>query len=354
MEYNFGERFKSARLLSGFSLNDVAEKLSKSVSRQAIYRYEKAEIIPDSKTLSELAGIFKVSIDFFFNSVGVEIGEIEYRRLKMPAKEEVRIKEQTKNYLSRYLELEEILGIESGFVNPLKDFPAVSGYETVNQAANQLREKWKLGDSAIANVAGLLEDKHIKVIRLVADGSFDGLQTFANTSIPVIAFNQKLENQKVRLRFTLLHELGHLILSFDKSLGKNEVEKLCHQFAGALLLPEEVIFQELGRKRKRLSVQEIGNVKKQYGISLQAIVMRANVCNIVNDSFKRNFFNEFEQNNWQSNEPILFEGNEESGRFEQLIYRALSEELISISKAASLRNMSLIAFKEEMKQFNIS
>jgi Zn-dependent peptidase ImmA (M78 family)/DNA-binding XRE family transcriptional regulator len=353
MESNFGERFKSARLLSGFSLNGVAEKLSKSVTRQAIYRYEKGEIIPDSKTLLELAGIFKVSVDFFFSSVGVEIGEIEYRRLKMPAKEETRVKEQTKNYLSRYLALEEILGIESGFVNPLKDFPVVCGYADVNQAANLLREKWRLGNGAIPNVAGLLEDKHIKVIKLVADGSFDGLQTFANAVIPVIAFNQKLESQKVRLRFTLLHELGHLLLNFDISLGNKEIEKLCHQFAGALLLPDETIYEELGRKRKRLSIQELGNVKKQYGISLQAIVMRASVCGIITDSFKRNFFNEFEQNNWQNNEPIFFEGNEESGRFEQLIYRALSEELISVSKAASFRNMSLISFKEELKQFNV-
>jgi Zn-dependent peptidase ImmA (M78 family) len=174
----------------------------------------------------------------------------------------------------------------------------------------------------------------------------------ANQTIHVIAYNERQMNKKDRIRFTLLHELAHLLLSFDENLTHKDIETLCHQFAGAMLLPEKVIKEELGAFRHRLSVNELGNIKKQYGISMQAIVLRANVCGIINTNFTKQFFTMMKDNGWKINEPVDFEGHEESGRFDQLVYRALSEELISISKAAALKNMSLAAFKQQMISFS--
>lgn len=345
----FSERFKSARLLSGLSLQEVADSLKKKVTRQAIYRYEKGEVVPDSNTLEELSTLFNVRPDFFFRTTQVKIGKVEYRKLKIPAKEVSRIEEQTKDYLSRYLELEEILAIKTEFVNPLKDFPKVENYPNINTAANLLREEWKMGTNAISNIAELLEDQHIKILKISARDEFSGLQTYANNNIPVIAYNERQVHKKDRIRFTLLHELAHLLLKFDNDrLTPKQIETLCHQFAGAVLLPERVIKQELGEFRNRLSIDELGNVKKQYGISMQAIVMRANVCGIVNHNYTRQFFDMMDHNNWRIDEPVDYEGNEESGRFDQLIFRALSEELISISKAAALKNMTLAEFKKHM------
>jgi len=342
----FAERFKSARLLNGLSLQDVVDKLSRKVTRQAIYRYERGEVIPDSEMLAELCKVFDVRPDFFFRPTTVEIGDLKFRKLNIPAKEEIRIEELTKDYLSRYLEIEEILGIKVSFVNPLKDLPPVSEYAHVNQAANMLRKEWNLGMGAMPNIAELLEDKHIKVLKISADAGFAGLQTLANGSIPVIAYNEKqMKNKMDRLRFTLLHELGHLLLHFNEGLTHHQIEKLCNQFAGAMLMPDSVIKQELGEFRNRLSLDELGNIKKQYGLSIQAIVMRANVCNIINDHYKNDFFTMMEDNNWKIDEPVNYIGNEESGRFDQLIYKALVEELISMSKAAALKNMSIAEFR---------
>lgn len=46
----------------------------------------------------------------------------------MPQKEVAIINETTKEYLSRYLELEEIIGLPHNFKNPLKDFDIVTTY----------------------------------------------------------------------------------------------------------------------------------------------------------------------------------------------------------------------------------
>jgi Zn-dependent peptidase ImmA (M78 family)/transcriptional regulator with XRE-family HTH domain len=347
MKAVFAERFKSARLMNGFSLQDVANALNNQLTRQALHRYEKGEVIPDTEKINLLGKALNVSPDYFFRNTKVELGEIEYRKLnKMPQKEASKIKEKTKEYLSRYLELEEILGLANKFDNPLKNIEVVTTYEQVNGAAKKLREKWGLGNGAIFNVVELLEDKNIKVIELDVEEDFDGLQTYVNGNIPVVAYNLKKANKPDRIRLTLLHELAHLLMTFGDITLKQK-ETLCYQFAGALLLPEETIKAELGAHRNKLSTLELASIKKQYGISMQAIVMRAKNCGIINEHYTKQFFFIFKQMNWRVDEPYDYIGVEESNRFEQLLFRALIEDQISMSKAASLNNQSLADFKKE-------
>lgn len=347
MNHIFADRFKSARLLNGLSLQDLANALDNKVTRQALHRYEKGEVIPDSEMVNLLSEALKVRPDYFFRDTKVEIGVIEYRKInRLSAKEEAKVVEQTREYLSRYLELEEILGLSNKFINHLSEYKNVTTYEQVNEAANYLRKKWELGTDPIFNIVELLEDKHIKVVKIDADLAFDGLQTWVNGTIPVVAYNVRKLEKNDRIRFTLLHELGHLLLNFG-DITEHQKETLCHQFAGAMLLPEETLKEELGSFRNRLFIPELGNIKKQYGISLQAIVMRAKVCGIINENYTKQFFFMIKQMNWKVDEPIQYEGVEESNRFDQLIYRALAEEQISMSKAASLKNQKLAEFRNE-------
>lgn len=51
---------------------------------------------------------------------------------------------------------------------------------------------------------------------------------------------------------------------------------------------------------------------------------------------------------WKIEEPYIYNGKESSSRFDQLVFRALSEEIISISKAASLNNMKVSEFKTRL------
>ena len=81
--------------------------------------------------------------------------------------------------------------------------------------------------------------------------------------------------------FTALHELGHLLLDIDNEVfSQKEIEKFCHRFAGAMLLPKETLFNELGEKRSSISINELIFIKESYGISIQAIIRITsyNVC----------------------------------------------------------------------------
>jgi Zn-dependent peptidase ImmA (M78 family)/DNA-binding XRE family transcriptional regulator len=350
MNQLFAERFKSARRLNGFSLQDLENKIDKKVSRQSLHKYEKGEVLPDSEMMAILCEAFNVKPDYFTREVKIEFGELEFRKLKkLPVKAQHQIIETSKDVLARYIELEDILGISHVFENPIKkkSIGKIDAWEDVEAAANAVREVWELGNDPIYNAIELLEDNGIKVIEIHSDDSFDGMQTWLNGSIPVIVINKSHIKSDDRLRFTLLHELGHTLMELE-GLQDNSKEKYCHQFAASMLLSKKAAHKELGEKRTKLSIKELGEIKKQYGISMQAIVYRAKDLGIITDTYARQFMFLMSHNGWRVNEPIQYKGEESSNRFHQLLHRALAEEMISMSKAAVLNNQSLIDFRKEL------
>ncbi|HMI64939.1 MAG TPA: XRE family transcriptional regulator [Cyclobacteriaceae bacterium] len=343
----FAERLKSARVMAGLSLQDLAEKLQNQVTRQALHKYEKGEFMPDSKMIGLLCDALGVRQDYFYRKNVVELGEIEFRKYtRYSAKEKNSLIEKTRDVLSRYLELEEILNIDSRFRLSFKETPIRSN-EQVEDVAIKLRTDWKLGTAPIFNLIELLEDHNIKVIEVESDDGVDGLSAWANHGqVPVIVLNNNKLKSLDRKRFTALHELAHLLMNFE-GLTEKQKEKYCHYFAAAMLLPRETIKKEVGESRSKLLLPELGAIKKQYGISMQAIAYRLKDLGIISEAYFKQFMFFISQSGFKIEEPYPYEGQEKSRRFHQLLFRALGEELISMSKAASLNNQKLAEFRSE-------
>jgi len=347
MKY-IAERLKSARLMNGLSLQGLADRINNFVTKQAISKYEQGQVVPDAEMIGILADALHVRPDYFHTDTVIVFGEIEFRKLKnYPSKEKSRIVEIAKNELSRYIELEEILGIETKFENPLKSI-VIDSHVAIEKAAERLRNAWGLGSDAISNVIELLEDHHVKVLEIESTESFDGFSTWVNgKDIPLIVLNKsKFENKLDRKRFTALHELAHLLLDVN-GLEEKQKERYCHAFAAAMLIPAETMKKELGGNRSKLSFQELSAIKQQYGISMQALVYRAKNLGLITENYLKQFYIVFTQLGYRSTEPVAYEGVEHSNRFSQLLFRALVEEFISISKAAALKNQKLAEFRKE-------
>ncbi|MFY0627565.1 MAG: ImmA/IrrE family metallo-endopeptidase [Reichenbachiella sp.] len=344
------DRLKSARMINGLSLQGLADKLKElgfPISKQALNKYEQEQAAPNSEMIGMLSTALSVRPEYFYNDSLIDFGEIEFRKLQSySSKESQRIIEISRDELGRYLELEEILGIKTEFVNPLEDF-VITGYESVDEAADLVRKEWELGTNPIPNTIELLEDHNIKVIEIESDVKLDGFSTFADEHFPIVVLNKrKLDDAPDRKRWTALHELGHIVLNLDH-LSDKDKEKYCHYFAGALLFSKVNLERELGTKRTKLSIRELGALKQEYGISMQAIVYRAKDIGIINESSFRQFFYMFTQLHYRKKEPFDYNGNEGSNRFDQLLFRALAEEVISMSKAAALNNQKLAEFRKE-------
>jgi Zn-dependent peptidase ImmA (M78 family) len=338
------KRIKSARVMAGLSLRELSNNMEPSVSYNAIAKYENAEMMPDSKVLIALSQALQVKPDYFFRPYSVNIQNIAFRkRQKLGVKKINALKEEITEALSRYLEVEQFLGIETSFSNPLIDFSIKDG-EDIERAVEKLILHWKIGINAIPNVIEMLEDKEIKVIETDAPLEFDGLSGWVDYNIPVIVVNKNYENE--RKRFNALHELGHTILQFDPNLSEKEVEKLCHRFAGALLIPKETFFTELGKNRTSISLNELITMKESYGISVQAIMARAKDLEVISQNTFLQFCIQITNNRTEKGLG-QFLGKERSDRFKSLVFRAASEEIISMSKAANLCNQKLASFRDE-------
>lgn len=341
----FAKRLKSARSLAGLSQDELVDRIGGIVSKNAISKYEKGEMMADGKVLIALANALDVKTDYFFRPFTVEIEQIEFRKKsKLSVKHVNSIKQKVTDIVERYLEVEQFLSIQSEFINPIGDRTIKSGKD-VEEAVNHLLAHWKLGFNALPNVIELLEDNEIKVIEIDAPNDFDGFSGLADGKYAIIVINKHYTIERKRL--TALHELGHLLLNFHQDLSQKEKESLCYQFAGAMLLPEETIRKELGNERSRISIHELIAIKENYGISIQAIMHRAKNLGIISDFSYLNFRKWINSN--RSEEGLgKYEGKEQSGRFKQLVFRAASEEIISMSKAANLANLKLAEFRQQL------
>jgi Zn-dependent peptidase ImmA (M78 family) len=347
---NFASRFKSARLRKGLSIQQLADLLVPKLTKQAISRYELGLSTPPMEKLLQLCDILDVRPDYFLREVQVQFGEIAYRKLvRFTPKEQEKVIEHARDQLERDFELYSIVGEESHFENPLPKI-YIENIVDAEAAANQIRERWNLGMQPLSNVIELLEGFGIKVAVVEASRDFNGFATWVNENIPVIVLNSKYTEFPDRKRFTALHELGHLVLPISH-LEEKEQERMCNRFAAALLLPAKALRKELGEKRNHLLLPEIGSIKQQFGISIQAIVYRTNDLGITSDAFKKAFIQQFKNNGFLEKEPVDYDycGKEESYRFKQLVFKALAEGFVTQSKAAGLMNMKLADFRETFK-----
>jgi len=345
MKEIFAKRLKSARLLAGLSQDKLVKAIDHQVSKNAVAKYERAEMMPNSKVLIALAKALDVKADYFFRPFTVEIDQVEFRKKsKLGTKKIKAIKEKVRDHLERYLEIEAFLDISSRFDNPIGG-QIICGGNDVEKAVDNLLEAWKLGYNALPNVIELLEEKEVKIIEIEADPAFDGLSGWANGEIPVIVLNKQYPIE--RKRFTALHELGHLLMPFKKDLSAMTVEKRCHRFAGTMLIPKDTFINELGRHRLNIALPELISIKETYGLSIQAIMARAKDLDVISDAtFIR--FRKFINRNRREEGWGRYLGKEHSDRFQQLVYRAAMEEIISMSKAANLMGKKLAAFREEL------
>jgi Zn-dependent peptidase ImmA (M78 family)/DNA-binding XRE family transcriptional regulator len=340
----FAKRLKNARLMAALSQDNLVEAIGKAVSKNAIAKYERGLMLPNSTVIIALAKALGVKPDYFFQPFGVEIAKVDFRKKsKLTVKKVNAIKQQVFDQVERYLEIEDLLQVGFAFGNPISKI-TINKMEDIETAVNALRADWQLGLNALPNIIELLEDKEIKVIEIDADEAFDGLSGYADNRVPIIVVNNNYAIE--RKRFTALHELAHLLLKFNKKFDHKQIERLCHCFAGAMLIPYDTFIAELGERRNSISLTELISIKETYGISIQAIMARAHNLGIINEgAYIR--FRKFVNRNRQEEGWGQYKGKEQSDRFMQLVYRAAAEEVISMSKAANLSNQKLASFRDD-------
>ncbi len=342
----FARRLRQARKMRGMSLEAVAKSMDKAISRQAIYKYEQGKVMPDSKVLLALASSLGVKIDFLFRPFSVEVGEVDFRkRAKFSDARCESLKKRVEEEMERYLEIEQMSGSISKFGLIRKE---VRWLEDARRLAGEVREQLQLGNDGISNVIEVLEDNGVKVIEVEEEETFDGLCGYANGEVPIIMVNSKFSPE--RKRFTVLHELGHLLMNMPEGIANKEVEAICNTFASEMLIPQSVLKKRIGERRHDISLAELIDIQKLFGVSIDAIMYALHQLGIISDSRYKTFnIKKNTDNSFKRIVQVSRISDERSGRFERLVYRALADENISISKAAALLNSSIDKVQSQLQ-----
>ena len=328
----FCKNLRYYRLKKNLTKKALAEMIN--VSAMAITNYEEGKRRPSMEILRALAEALGVNITDFLavRNENLVFEHAEFRKTaSLSQMEQEYIKESVENYFGRFMTVVEILG---GDVRPNPpECHKVLLTEDNEENASRLRSHLGFAsDGPIEALIGKLENKGILACECTINNSkFSGMNGYVNGR-PFIVTNPDMPPE--RIRTTAVHELTHLMFKWPDEIDKKEKEEIATSVAGAFLFPRSDAIRELGIKRTVAS-PDMTMVAKEYGISMMLLVSRARSCGVLSENATKRYYIDAAGFGWKDKEPSRI-ATERPSLFEQLVYRAVNEEEISVSKGAEL------------------
>lgn len=328
----FSKNLKYYRLKNAMSKKELAEQVH--VSPMAISNYENEKRKPDMELLKQMAKVLGVRVSDFLAVRNDKLvfchGDFRKNSTFSDTLQEY-VRESVEEYFNRFMTIVEILG---GDVLP--DPPTTSVLPLTGDCegdAHLLRRHLNLSvDGPIDNLIEILENKGILVYVCEIDNDkFSGMNGFVNGR-PYIVINKNMNPE--RNRSTIAHELSHLMFIRPDNMEDSKIEELATAISGAFLFPKTDAIRELGIHRTAIS-KDMLLVAQEYGISMFLLVKRAQLSGIVTESTAKDFYIVASKAGWRKNEPVRID-KEYPTLFEQLVYRAINENEISVQKGAEL------------------
>lgn len=169
-----------------------------------------------------------------------------------------------------------------------------------SRIARELRELWQVPTGSIRNVTGMLESAGIVVVERSLDSrAQDAVSSWPRVSgrPPIMMMNSGLPGD--RQRFTLAHELGHLVMH-DVPADDQEAE--ANTFASELLAPAAEIATQLAGLTTR-DFPRLLELKPSWGMSVAALIRRARDVEAITDRQYREFQVQLGRLGWRTLEP---------------------------------------------------
>lgn len=336
-----GQMIALAREYRSMTQTELAESCG-GVTQQAIARLESgvSNALGHDK-IEAMAKALSFPLEFFFlDDVRLSFGSSSYfyRKKITTAAERNRISgivNLVRIHLARMLQSVEV----SGSIK----LPVLltSDGNTPEKAANILRASWNLPDGPIHNLTNLVEKAGIVVFECpFGTRSIDGTSLWLNNLPPIILLNNSLPAD--RYRFTLAHELGHLVMH---DMPHENMEKEADSFASELLM-QEISFRTniaqlcVGRP----TIGQLLQLKPYWKVAVSAMIMRLHQIKRINDNDKRSLFIMLANNKMGQSEPQPFE--REHPKLLKAVMGAAFAGFQSTGEAA--RNL-LLAYEDDFK-----
>jgi Zn-dependent peptidase ImmA (M78 family)/transcriptional regulator with XRE-family HTH domain len=292
----FGSRIRQAREFRGLTQTELARRCD--VSQPLIAQCEAGTKTASPHLLEVIAFQTGFPLPFFRRPEfgDFPLGSLIFRARKaMSAKE----REQVHRYGEVLFEGVSQLADRVHF-GPVQ-LPRLRGddVESPRYAAEITRAALGLSpEKPIANLTNTLERSGVLVLQLPLNATHAGAYSLWVGDQPVIVVFAGLLGD--RMRMSLAHELGHLVMHQQLVGDEKQREKEAFRFAGELLMPEQSARDELSSP---VTLSSLAPLKPRWGIALSGLIMRAAQLEVISDRQQRYLFQQLSQRGWRTREP---------------------------------------------------
>ena len=296
MRFN-GARLRVLRRFHNLTQRGLGELIGSSAS--VITGYERGTTEPKGIALDALCAALHVEQGYFFNSKKddeFQEHETNFRSL-VDTPDRLR-----KKVLAHATLFGAILNLLTTKVRlPALKLPQIQAttLDEIERAAERCRIEWGVGiDAPIHNVTHMIESAGMVVTVLDNDISkkIDAFSRYGATNLIVL---NPAKGSASRARMDLAHEAAHGALHqggipIDLSLREDQAK----YFASALLLPQKSFAREFWALGQSRSWEHLLDLKRRWGVSVPAIVMRAYHLGLIDAAEYRRRYKQMSQQGW--------------------------------------------------------
>ncbi len=300
-------RIKEARISRGLSLEDLSKELS--ISRQSLSKYELGSVQIDYELIITLSKILNYPIDFFYKEKNEFCSNsiVHFRSTSIPQKTKKMFEQKMfifDEYIIRklkdYIEFPNLNLIEFNSCNSEDEID----FDKIEDIALQLRHFWNLDSKPITNLTNTLLKNGIIISNLNFENmKVDGFSTWIS-GVPYIFVGSEKKSAS-RMRFSLAHELGHILLHShitEDEAKKNHkrLEAEANRFASSFLMPQDTFLEDIFST----SLDSFIPVKRKWKVSIAAIMRRIYDLEIITEQQFSNLNRYLNLKSWRKIEPL--------------------------------------------------
>ena len=270
MDHSFNENLmRIARQARGWSQTELSRR--SGVSQGYVSKLENGMDEPNAGIVDKLSSVLRFPITYFYeqdhvSGLPVSVHSMYRKRASVGQRAQDRLEAEINIRLMHVRRLLKSVDFDTEL-----DLPSfeLDEFETgPEQIADLLRRTWLVPSGPLRNLIGWMERAGIIVIPSDFDGlSVDGV-TVRQSGLPPCVFLNRGQPAD-RQRFTLAHELGHIIMH---RLPSPEMEDEANAFASALLMPALDIKRAFSGK---VTIQKLASLKPVWRVSMNALLNRA-------------------------------------------------------------------------------
>ncbi len=297
-----GERLRLAREACGLTQAELAELAE--VTQGALSQIEAGRVLtPAPETVRAIANATGFPVKFFDLGPLPDLPEGNYRKqARGTSRADKQIRARARQIVELVQRSESVVGLPKVTITPVDEAKDAAEIE---ELVVEIRDLLGVGASdPIPNLMRAMERAGVIVVRLPGEmrhhDSFSAWPDYGFGGRPIVVLTGGHTGD--RDRFTVGHELGHLVLhTVRRGVEPAQAEAEAHRFAGALLLPKEAAREAM---KAPLTLRDLMGVKATYGISIAASARRAWDLKLIGHEQYKSLNRQISARQWKKVEPV--------------------------------------------------